>query len=118
MIAHAGGWYCNNASQSGYRAELAEDFDDTLIFHKMFEYKSARAYFRSEKSGRFYCMFLDDFDALLRLGLFQNNKITARFRFTKRGQGQGIKVVLHSSDEARLKDMIEAQHNDNRTKWF
>lgn len=114
MIPLAQSWYTGNGSVT----RLAEDFDETLVFHKMFEYKTARAYFRGQRTGIFYCMFLDDFDTILRLGYLVNNEVSGRFKFTKRGQGQGIKLILSSVDEARLKDMRDEQRKDERTRWF
>lgn len=114
MVPLAQSWYTGQGSTT----EVAVDFDDTLVYHKMFEYKTARAYFRGVKTGRYYCMFMDDFDNILKLGRLINNEVTGKFKFTKRGQGQGIKLILHSADEARLKDMRDEARKDERTRWF
>lgn len=110
-------WIVKNSS-GGYFSEPGDEFDDTLTFVKMYEYKSARVYFQSKKSGRHYCMFLDAFGELLKLGLLVNNELTGKFRFTKRGQAQGIKMILRSADEFRLKELNENLDKSDRYRWF
>lgn len=97
----AGAHHYNNFSEPG------EDFDDTLVFNNMYEYKSARVFFKSKKTGRKYCMFLDTFGDLLKLNRFINNEVAGKFRFTKRGQAQGIKLILNPQEEDRLKEKDE-----------
>lgn len=113
MISLAHRWL---TSGGDHFSEVGEDFDDTLVFHKMYEYKTARVYFKSKTNGRYYCMFLDHFGELLRLGKLNNNEITGKFRFTKRGQGQGIKMVLDAHDEHQLEQI--KKDAEERTRWF
>lgn len=99
MLHRAATWMVNNAHSRGLVSEDGEDFTETFIFDSFYEYKASRVIFISKKSGRKYSMFLDDFGDALKLKKFQNNEISGRFRYVKKGQAQGFKFIL--TDEER-----------------
>lgn len=60
MIDYASSYMTRASSQYNYKSELGEDFEDTLVFHRMQNYRSPKVIFKSTKNSRQYCMFLDD----------------------------------------------------------
>lgn len=85
--------YANNTY--GYKSEVAKDFDDSMKFLKIEEYrrKNARVLLQSATSGRKYEMFVDDFNDVLTKNRLQNLHIEGTWRFIKRGTGQAIQLV-------------------------
>lgn len=99
MIDRASTWKVSNPSQYHILSELGEDFDETFVYHRMYGIKVV---FRSKKSGRKFLMFLDDFGDALKLNKLQNNEISGKFRFTKKGQSQGFKFIWTSQEQELL----------------
>lgn len=86
-------WYKGN---SNYKVEEAKDFKDRLEFKEITIYYP-RVWLVSAKSGRSYCMLLADFEAAIKNKSFVNNTIEGEFRFTKKGQAQGVKLIIEKT---------------------
>lgn len=87
------GSYSNNY---GHKSEEAKDFDDSMEFIKLQEYrqKNTRVILKSATTGRKYSMFADDFNDVLLKKKINNLRVEGTFRFIKKGSGQAIKLVL------------------------
>jgi hypothetical protein len=88
--------YSWNNNTYGYKSEEAKDFDDSMEFIKLQEYrrKNTRVILKSTTTGREYSMFADDFNIILEKKRVNNLRIEGTFRFIKKGSGQAIKLVL------------------------
>lgn len=116
MLTRASYW-CRAGNNQGYVSEEGEDFSDTLVYSHLNERDTAKIYFQSKRTGRYYCMFGTDFHTLLSLKLFNNNEITGDFRFTKRGQSQGIRKILTAHETHLLEEIAKTERNDDRRRW-
>lgn len=76
-----------------YKSEPNDVFSDSLEFEEMSTYYP-RVWLKSTMSGRKYCMFLGDFENVLKNKLFNDNLIKGNFTFTKKGQAQGVKLLI------------------------
>ena len=94
MLDQAYNWGANAATY-GHKSEVAKDFDDSMKFLKIEEYrrKNARVLLQSATSGRKYEMFVDDFNDVLTKNRLLNLHIEGTWRFIKRGTGQAIQLV-------------------------
>ncbi len=111
-------WGCKPNNSYGNFSEPGEDFTDTLVYVTLNERHTAKIYLKSKKTGRHYCMFLCDFTDLLRLKSFNNNEVTGTFRFTKKGQSQGIKLVMSAHDKHELEQLDKADSKEERLRWI
>lgn len=86
--------YGSNNTQ-GYKSEVAKDFDDSMKFLKVEEYrrKNARVLLQSATTGRKYEMFIDDFNDVLTKDRLVNLHIEGTWHFIKKGTGQAIQLV-------------------------
>lgn len=87
----AGGDWCLN--RTDYKSEDDKIFSDSLEFDNMSSYYP-RVWLKSTVSGRKYCMLLADFEAVIKAKMFNDNTIKGDFKFTKRGQAQGVKLII------------------------
>lgn len=90
MLDTAGNWCAGN---SNYKSEDDNVFSDSLEFFEMATYYP-RVWLKSTNSGRKYCMMLTDFEEVIKAKLFNDNTIRGDFKFTKKGQAQGIKLLI------------------------
>lgn len=77
----------------GSKTEVGNDFTEEMTYSHMYHSSKPRVWLTSSK-GRKYCMFIDDFDEVIKANKFVDNKISGTFRFAKRGTAQSIKLVL------------------------
>ena len=94
LISRATDWIIKKVHA---KSEEGENFQDNLKFLNVNDggtSTAGRTWFVSEKTGRKYSMFVDDFDKAIRSNLFVNNHIKGQFKFVKRGQSQAIALVL------------------------
>jgi hypothetical protein len=80
-------------SYGSAKTEPGNDFSEVMTYDHMYHSSKPRVWFTSSQ-GRKYCMFIDEFDEVIKANKFVDNKITGTFRFEKRGQAQAIKLVL------------------------
>lgn len=116
MLTRASYW-CRPGNNQGYFSEEGDDFSDHLVYSHLNESDTAKVYFQSKKTGRYYCMFLTDFHVLLSLGLLTNNEVVGDFRFTKRGQSQGIRKILTAHETHLLEELATKERKDDRRRW-
>lgn len=93
MIERAYDWIIK---QRHGKSEEAKDFQDVMVYDHMSDGGNSvsRVYFSSDRTSRKYIMFLRDFDEIIKAGLFKDNRVTGTFRFLKKGQAQGIKLLV------------------------
>lgn len=79
-----------------YKCEVAQDFEDQLVFVKISDYYRglARVKFISAITGRTYVMYANDFNKVVEANRFINNQVKGTFRFMKKGMAQTIQLVL------------------------
>lgn len=87
----AGGDWCTRSTD--YKSEDDKVFSDSLEFTDMSTYYP-RVWFKSTVSGRKYCMLLADFEVAIKAKMFNDNMLKGDFKFTKKGQAQGIKLLI------------------------
>lgn len=86
----------NYAGNTGYKSEIAKDFQDTMKVIKIQEYrrKNARVFIQSTVTGRKYFMFIDEFNKVIEKDRLQNLHIEGIWRFIKRSTGQALELVM------------------------
>ncbi|HEX4375354.1 MAG TPA: hypothetical protein VHZ50_18760 [Puia sp.] len=79
-----------------YLWEDSCSFADTLEYFSFSDSTicNARIILKSISSNKRYCMFISDFDEILKSKLFVDNKIIGNFCFHRRGNAQGIKFIF------------------------
>lgn len=58
---------------------------------------NSKIHFNSSRYPRRYNMFMSDFDDILNLKLFANNKIRGKFCFIKRSSALGIRMIFETA---------------------
>jgi len=96
MCDYISSWAVKN-STSKYSPVIAQNFKDRLDFDHMYGYRAGRAIFKSATSGRTFYMFLRDFEEVIKSRLFIDNAIDGEFQFIKKGQAQGIKLIINKT---------------------
>jgi hypothetical protein len=72
-------------------------FPDTLEYAGWLNAKkggNSRILFKSLNSNRQYCMFINDFDEVVKAKRFIDNLIAGDFTFCRKGQSQGIRLIF------------------------
>lgn len=110
MEERASSYMIRNLATYKKHLEQGDDFRDTLMFKTIVTYSAGRAIFKSKSTGREYCMFLDAFTDLLRLNKLNNKEVTGEFRFVKKGQSQGFKLILSPEEIQELKDLKDTDY--------
>jgi len=90
MFDAGGDWMINNTS---CKSEPNSVFSDSLEFTEINSYYP-RIWLKSTVSGRKYCMLLSDFEKVLKNKSFNDNIIKGDFTFTKKGQAQGVRLII------------------------
>ena len=96
LLARIGSWQIKH-NTSNLKSEIAAEFADQVQFMNFQSYGTVRATFFSTVTRRTYCMFLKDFGEAINHGLFQNNMLQGKFCFVKKGQAQGIKLIIQKA---------------------
>lgn len=80
------------------QSKEGENFKDSMKFIHIYDggQSAGRVWFESENSKSKYSMFVDDFDRVIRSNAFINNHVEGTFKFVKRGQAQGIALILEN----------------------
>lgn len=96
MLTQSSSNYVSNLGNSTDKSELAQDFDDRMVFVQLREYyrKNTRIILKSTTTGREYSMFVDDFNKAHKAKKFIDLHLEGTWRFIKRSNGQAIILVL------------------------
>ena len=109
MIDYANSWCKDSATEV-----VGEDFEDTFTFLRVDAGGTGapKLVFTRGNTGRMYYMFLDSFAEVLHLNKLHDNKISAKFRYEKRGYSQGFKLLLDNEQKEELERIKEASWRD------